>query len=93
MSARYRIGGAQPERVKPDVPRSHGMPSVDDQRLVGGISPVIRNRLKWRGARSYRNHVRLAKGLAWHRRTSILTRPAGNSALAITSVNRNMTCP
>ena len=93
MSAQYRIGGAQPERVKPDVPRSHGAPSVDDRRLVGGITPVIRNRLKWRGVRSYRNHVGRAKGLASHRRKSNLTRPAGNSVLVITSVNRNMTWP
>ena len=38
------------DRIKPCFPLSHGVPRVDDQRVVSGIVFVIRNGLRWRDA-------------------------------------------
>src|ERR1700709_1311482 len=35
-------------RIEPHFPLSHGVPRVDDQRIVSGIIFVIRNGLRWR---------------------------------------------
>ena len=40
----------QIRRIEPYFPRSHGVPSVDDQRIVSGIIFVIRNGLRGRDA-------------------------------------------
>jgi transposase len=37
-------------RIAPYFPLSHGVPRVDDQRVVSGILHVIRNGLCWRDA-------------------------------------------
>jgi transposase len=37
-------------RISPYFPLSHGMPRVDDRRLVNGIVYVIRNGLQWKDA-------------------------------------------
>ena len=37
-------------RIEPYFPRSHGVPRVDDRRIVSGIIFVIRNGLRWRDA-------------------------------------------
>ena len=41
---------AQMRRIEPYFPRSHGMPRVDDRRVLSGILFVIRNGLRWRDA-------------------------------------------
>ena len=41
---------AQMARISPFVPFSHGMPRVDDRRVISGIIFVIRNGLRWRDA-------------------------------------------
>ncbi len=41
---------AQIRRIAPLFPLSHGVPRVDDQRVVSGILHVIRNGLRWRDA-------------------------------------------
>ena len=41
---------AQMRRIEPCFPRSHGIPRVDDQRVLSGILFVIRNGLRWRDA-------------------------------------------
>ena len=41
---------AQMRRIEPYVPLSHGVPRVDDRRIISGISFVIRNGLRWRDA-------------------------------------------
>ena len=38
------------ERLRPHVPKSHGRPRVDDQRVLSGIIFVNRNGLRWRDA-------------------------------------------
>ena len=37
-------------RIKPYFPLSHGVPRVDDHRVVSGIVFVIKNGLRWRDA-------------------------------------------
>ena len=37
-------------RIEPHFPLSHGVPRVDDRRVISGIIFVIRNRLLWRDA-------------------------------------------
>ena len=37
-------------RIEPYFPLSHGIPRVDDRRIVSGIIFVIRNGLRWRDA-------------------------------------------
>lgn len=40
----------QMERIKPFFPRPHGIPRVDDRKVLSGILFVIRNGLRWRDA-------------------------------------------
>jgi transposase len=50
MSDYFWLREAQFERIKPYFPLSHGVPRVDDRRVVSGIIHVIRNDLRWRDA-------------------------------------------
>jgi len=40
----------QMRRIEPYFPLSHGIPRVDDRRVLSGILYVIRNGLRWRDA-------------------------------------------
>lgn len=40
----------QVDRLRPYFPLSHGVPRVDDRRVLSGIIFVIRNGLRWRDA-------------------------------------------
>ncbi|PZP41275.1 MAG: hypothetical protein DI601_21790 [Azospirillum brasilense] len=48
MADLFWLTKAQIRRITPYFPLSHGMPRVDDQRVVSGILHVIRNGLRWR---------------------------------------------
>jgi putative transposase len=51
------LSEAQMRRIEPYFPLSHGMPRVDDRRVISGIVFVIRNGLRWRDApRDYGPH-------------------------------------
>ncbi len=53
----YWLSEAQMRRISPYFPRSHGVPRVDDRRVISGIIFVIRNGLRWRDApRDYGPH-------------------------------------
>ena len=41
---------AQMRRLSPYFPLAHGVPRVDDRRVLSGIIYVIRHGLQWRGA-------------------------------------------
>lgn len=41
------LSEAQMRRIEPYFPLSHGIPRVDDRRIVSGIIFVIRNGLRW----------------------------------------------
>jgi transposase len=38
------------ERLLPYFPKSHGVPRVDDRRVLSGIISMNRNDLRWRDA-------------------------------------------
>jgi transposase len=44
------LSDEQLNRIKPYFPLSHGVPRVDDQRVISGIVFVIKNGLRWRDA-------------------------------------------
>ena len=44
------LSGAQIRRIEPYFPLSHGVPRVDERRVISGIFFVIRNGLRWRDA-------------------------------------------
>ncbi len=50
MSDLIWLTKAQMRRIEPYFPLSHGVPRVDDQRIISGIIFVIRNGLRWRDA-------------------------------------------
>ena len=57
MSDLIWLSDAQMERIKPYLPLSHGVPHVDDRRVISGIIFVIRNGCRWRDApRDYGPH-------------------------------------
>ena len=50
MSDLIWLSEAQMRRIEPYFPLSHGMPRLDDRRVISGIIFVIRNGLRWRDA-------------------------------------------
>ena len=50
MSDLLMLSAAQMRRIEPYFPLSHGVPRVDDRRVLSGILFVIRNGLRWRDA-------------------------------------------
>ena len=50
MSDLIWLSEAQMRRIAPYFPLSHGVPRVDDRRVISGIVFVIRNGLRWRDA-------------------------------------------
>lgn len=46
------LSKAQMRQIEPYFPLSHGVPRVDDRRVLSGIVFVIRNGLRWRDAPS-----------------------------------------
>lgn len=50
MSDLLLLSPEQMRRLAPFFPRSHGVPRVDDRRVLSGILFVIRNGLRWRDA-------------------------------------------
>jgi transposase len=50
MSVQFLLTPAQLRRICPHVPRSRGIPRVDDRRVLSGIIFVIKGGLRWRDA-------------------------------------------
>jgi|GEM_PF-661585 len=50
MSDLFWLSRSQLQRIEPYFPLAHGVPRVDDQRVISGIIHVIRNGLRWRDA-------------------------------------------
>ena len=46
----FLLSEGQMARISPFFPLSHGVPRVDDRRVVSGIVYVIRNGLQWKDA-------------------------------------------
>ena len=50
MSDIWLLSAAQMRRIEPFFPLSHGVPRVDERRLISGIIFVLKNGLRWRDA-------------------------------------------
>jgi transposase len=50
MDVPFQLSRAQMRRIEPFFPLSHGIPRVDDRRVVSGIIYVIKHGLMWRDA-------------------------------------------
>ncbi|GAA10499.1 transposase [Acetobacter tropicalis NBRC 101654] len=50
MSDVFLLYERQMKRVEPFFPLAHGVPRVDDRRVLSGIVYVIRNGLQWKDA-------------------------------------------
>jgi len=48
----FWLSEEQLSKIKPYFPLSHGVPRVDDRKVVSGIIFVIKNGLRWRDAPS-----------------------------------------
>lgn len=48
MTDMFLLSDRQMARIAPQFPPSHGVPRVDDRRVVSGIVYVIRNGLQWK---------------------------------------------
>ena len=60
MSTLFYLSTKQIPRIKPYFPLSHGVPRVDDRRIVSGIVYIIKNGLQWKDAtREYGPHKTL----------------------------------
>lgn len=50
MSDLFLLSPSQMSKIEPFFPRSHGVPRVDDRRVVSGIVYVLKHGLQWRDA-------------------------------------------
>lgn len=50
MPVPFLLTPAQMRRIRPHFPLSHGIPRVDDRRVLSGIIFVIQGGLRWRDA-------------------------------------------
>ena len=50
MSDHFWLSKEQLARIEPYFPLSHGVPRVDDRKVISGIIHVLRNGLRWRDA-------------------------------------------
>jgi transposase len=50
MSDVWLLSEAQMRKIEPFFPLSHGVPRVDDSRVISGIIFVLKNGLRWRDA-------------------------------------------
>jgi len=53
MNDSFLLSEEQMARLSPYFPLSHGVPRVDDRRVVSGIVYVIKNGLQWKDAPSW----------------------------------------
>jgi transposase len=60
MSKLLLLSKSQMDRLTPHFPLAHGIPHVDDRRVVNGIVHVTRNGLQWKDApKAYGPHKTL----------------------------------
>ena len=60
MSELFLLSPSQMSKIKPFFPRSHGVPRVDDRRVISGIVYVLKHGLQWKDApRGYGPHKTL----------------------------------
>ncbi len=60
MSEVFLLSESQMERIRPFFPLAHGVPRMDDRRVLSGIVYMIRNGLQWKDApKAYGPHKTL----------------------------------
>ena len=60
VSEVFLLSERQMERIEPFFPLAHGVPRVDDRRVLSGIVYVLRNGLQWKDApKAYGPHKTL----------------------------------
>lgn len=75
MSDVFMLTRQQVQRIKPFFPVSHGIPRVDDRRVISGIIYVIRYGLQWKDApKAYRPHKTLYNCFVRWSRAGIFTK-------------------
>ena len=75
MSVPFLLTAAQMRRIRPHFPLSHGIPRVDDRRVLSGIIYVIRHGLQWRDAPvAYGPHKTLYNRFVRWSRTGVFSR-------------------
>lgn len=70
MGDLFLLSERQMARILPFFPLAHGVPRVDDRRVVSGIVYVIRNGLQWKDAprttaRTRRSIIASSAGAGW----------------------------
>ena len=50
MSYLFWLSEAQMSKIEPFFPLAHGVPRVDDRKVISGIIFVLKNGLPWRDA-------------------------------------------
>lgn len=58
MSDLFWLSEAQMRRIEPHFPLSHGIPRIDDFRIINCIIFVVRNELGWRDAQLPTVHIK-----------------------------------
>ncbi len=82
MSELYLLSASQMARIEPYFSLAHGVPRVDDRRVVSGIVYVIKHGLQWKDAqgitdRTRRFTIASSAGAGWaYSITSSLSWPA-----------------
>ena len=75
MSDLYMLSRVQFNRIRPYFPLSHGVPRVDDLRVVSGIIYVIKHGLQWKDApKGYGPHTTLYNRLIRWSRLGVFNR-------------------
>ena len=86
MDDLFLLSEAQMRRIEPYFPLSHGVPRVDDRRVVSGIVFVIRNGLALAGraeattARTRRSTTASSAGAGWASSTGSSPRSRARAA-------------
>ena len=95
MSDQFWLTRAQLKRIERHFPLPHGVPRVDDLRVISGIIHVIRNGLRWRDApKDYGPHKTLYnRFIRWSRMgvtaVRILSSPQYASLPPSSSISNN----
>ena len=85
------LSEGQMRRIEPFFPLSHGVPRVDDRRVLSGMLFVIRNGLRWRDAPGgygphktiYNRFIRWSRMGVFDRIFAELARSSGSDRLMI----------
>ena len=81
MTDLFWLNETQLKRIEPHFPLSHGVPRVDDLRVISGIVFVIKNGLRWRDApKEYGPHKTLYNRFIRWSRMGIFDRIFANLA-------------